>query len=275
MRAGPLSQTAVVDLLQPFVVTAWHGAGPPEMPADVKEIFTESEQSKDPKRLNTFIFVLNTQGKLVHGFHGLSGRGDGRSDHKAEITKALEKLNLPADVLARKERLPLALPDLKPTETGSPAGLRLFVKRGEPGSRAPVVEAVPLSADEWKVLALPEAAKEIEAEALRNCLVQLYPPAIRTADQRKPFRTIAGKLKLEPAGADAKGRYALLRGEIRLAKGDDKESAFEGKIAAVLTYRADTAEVQSLRGFAEGDYLYRVRGTQRIPLVAAIESRPE
>lgn len=138
-----------------------------------------------------------------------------------------------------------------------------------------VVEVVPMHPDEWKVLFFPEKAKEIEPESLKNWLVQMYPPAIRTVDQKKPFTKITGSLTLEPAGADAQGRYALLRGEVRLAKGDESESAFNGRLQAVLIYRADAPDVLSLQGVVEGDYLYRIRGTQAIPLTAAIESRPE
>jgi hypothetical protein len=139
----------------------------------------------------------------------------------------------------------------------------------------PVVEVVALKAEDWKPLALPEKAKEVEAAALKSWLVQLYPAGIRTADQSKPFTKISGSLRLEPAGADKAGRYALLRGKIKLAKGDDTESGFEGTLQAVLTYGLDAPGVKSVRAVAEGDYLYRLRETQRMPLVAAIESRPE
>lgn len=115
----------------------------------------------------------------------------------------------------------------------------------------------------------------MEAETLRTWLVQLYPLAIRTVDQDKPFQKIVGRLKLERAGADKCGRHALLTGEIRLNKGDDKESAFEGTLHVVLTYGPDAPEVRSVRGVVEGDYVYRIRGTQRLPLKVAIESRPE
>jgi hypothetical protein len=82
-------------------------------------------------------------------------------------------------------------------------------------------------------------------------------------------------LRLEPAGADGAGRYALLRGKITLAKGGDKESAFEETLRAVLTYGLDAPAVKSVRAVVEGDYLYRLRETRRMPLVAAVESRPE
>jgi len=173
----------------------------------------------------------------------------------------------------------LAVPDLNGTGAGVPAGVRLFVRLNDEKdpfrSQMPVVEIVAMKAEEWKALALPEKAKEIEATAVKSWLVQLYPAGIRTADQSKPFTKISGSLKLEPAGSDKTGRYALLRGKIKLAKGDDNESAFEGNLQAVLTYGLDARKVKSVRAVVEGDYLYRLRETQRMPLVAVVESRPD
>jgi hypothetical protein len=268
--------------LQPFLVTAWHGADVAAMPPDVRAIYTESELSEDPKRLNLFVFMLDYQGRTVHGFHGLPGGargGDGRSDYTKEIPNGLAKLKLPADRPAAKEGRALAVPDLKATDASMPAGVRIFVRLNDSRvsfrSQMPVVEVVAMKAEEWKAFSFPEQAREMEPEALRRWLVQLYPAGIRTADQSKPFTKITGSLKLEPAGTDPKGRYALLRGNVRLAKGDDRESAFEGQVEAVLTYRSQEAVVQSLRGVVQGDYVYRMRGTDRMPLVATVESRPE
>jgi hypothetical protein len=248
------------------------------MPAEVKAVFTGSELSKDPRRLNLFVFLLDHQGRTVHSFHGLPGGargGEGRSDYTKEIPSGLAKLKLPADKGGRAS----AVPDLKATGAGVPAGVRLFVRLNDEKdplrSRMPVVEVVPMKAEDWQALALPEKAREVEAAALKRWLVQLYPAGIRTADQSKPFTRISGSLKLEPAGADRAGRYALLRGKVRLAKGGDQESAFEGTLRAVLTYGLDAPGVKSLRAVVEGAYLYRLRKTQRMPLVAAIESRPE
>jgi hypothetical protein len=252
------------------------------MPADVKAVFTESELSKDPKRLNLFVFLLNHQSRTVNSFHGLpsGGRGgDGRSDYTKEIPKGLAKLKLPADLPAAKGGRPSAVPELKATGAAAPAGVRLFVRLSDEKdpfrSRMPVVEVVAMKAEDWKPLALPEKAKEVEAAALKSWLVQLYPAGIRTADQSQPFTKISGSLKLEPAGADKAGRYALLRGQLTLRKGEEQGSAFEGTLQAVLTYGLDAPGVKSVRAVVEGDYLYRLRKTQRMPLVAAIESRPD
>ena len=113
------------------------------------------------------------------------------------------------------------------------------------------------------------------AEVLKSWLVRLYPAGIRAADEKKSFQKFSGTLKLEPAGSNDQFRFALLRGKVLLAKGGDTESAFEGQLEVVLTYRLDAAQVQSVRGVVQGTYLYRTRATSRQKLRVAIESRPQ
>jgi hypothetical protein len=274
-------------LLESFIITSWHGAGEAGMPADVKAIYTNSPLSSDPDRLNIFCFVLDQGGQVVHGFHGLQGRGGpGRSDWKTELAKAGARLGSPARSTPTAAKRPLALPDLPPGKhAAAPAGVRLYVRLSEKADpfrgRTPIVEVVPMKPDEWRTLHLPgdSPGKTVDAESLRGWLVHLYPAGIRTADQKIPFRKITGSLKLEPAGSDEKFRYALLRGRVQLAKGEgatsDTQSAFEGNLEVILTYPREKAEVHSARGVIEGNYLYRVRGSVPMPLLAAIESRPE
>jgi hypothetical protein len=270
-----------VDLLKPFILTAAH-AGKEDLgdlePA-VREVFTRSDLSKDPKRFNVFMFVLNARGEVVHEFHGLPGRGAGRSDHQAEIEKARAGLKLPEAKPDKAEGPPKGLPDLKALGSGAPAGVRLFIRQDDPKnsivSKLPVVEVVPMKPDDWKPFAYAPKGKDIEAEVLKSWLVRFYPAGIRAADEKKPFQKFSGTLKLEPAGSEDKIRHALLRGKVVLRKGGDTESAFEGQLDAVFTYRRDAVEVQSLRGVVEGTYLYRTRGTSPQKLRVAIESRPE
>lgn len=246
------------------------------MPPEVKDLFAKSGVTK---QFNVFMFVLDAQGQLVHGFSAVRGGARGRggaAGPQQEITIALDKLKLAGKPPPEVGERPVVVPDLPGLIHGAPAGVRLFIRpKDQAGSKRSVVELVPMQPEEWKILSFAENAKQIEPEALKNWLVQLYPPAIRTADQRKPFTKITGSLRWEAAGEDAQRRYALLCGEVHLAKGDENESAFEGTLQAVVTYGRNSAEVQSLRGVVQGDYLYRIRGTQPMPLIAAIESRPD
>jgi hypothetical protein len=274
-----------VELLKPFLLTSAHSgkADLGDLEPAVREVFTKSDLSKDPKRFNVFMFVLDSQGRVVHEFHGLPGgrktASPGRSDHQAEIQKARVQLKLPQVKQAKAEGPPRGLPDLKALGSGAPAGVRLFLRQDDRRnaifSKIPVVEVVSMKPDDWKPLAFAPKGKEIEAAVLKSWLVWLYPAGIRAADEKKAFQRFSGTLKLEPAGSDDKFRYALLRGKVILAKGGDTESAFEGQLEVVLTYRPDAAEVQSVRGVVEGTYLYRTRGTSREKLRVAIESRPE
>ena len=250
---------------------------------EVREIFASSDLSRDPQRLNVFMFALDAQGEVVHEFHGLPGSGrslgPGRSDHKVEIEKARKVLKLSnVDAETTGGLLP-GLPDLNDSRSGVPAGARIFIRQDDPSnshfSQVPVVEVVPMKPHEWNALSFAERATEIDAEALRSWLVWLYPAGIRAADEQKRFQQFSGTLKWEPAGRDEKSRYALLRGPVRLAKGDETQSAFEGEFQAVVSYRLDAPEVQSLRAIVEGTYLYRLRGASPQKLKAAIESRPD
>lgn len=116
--------------------------------------------------------------------------------------------------------------------------------------------------------------RAVDSIVLRNWLVWLYPAGIREADERKRFQKFAGALQLEPAGSADGARCAILHGQVHLAKGDETESTFEGELQAVVTYRLDSPNVQSLRAIVEGTYFYRLRGTSPQKLRVAIESRP-
>jgi hypothetical protein len=277
-----------VELLKPFLLVAAHSGksdlgGLGDLEPAVRAIFSRSDLSKDPKRFNVFMFVLGPQGRVVHEFHGLpggrKGSTSGRSDHQAEIRKARARLTLPNGKPHTVEGPPKGLPDLKALGSGAPAGVRLFIRQDDPEnaifSKLPVVEVVSMKPDDWQPLAFAPKGKDVEAEVLKSWLVWLYPAAIRAADEQKRFQKFSGTLKLEPVGSDGKHRHALLRGKVRLGKGSDTASAFEGELAAVLTYRPDAAGVLSVRGVVEGTYLYRSRGTSRVKLRATIESRPE
>lgn len=230
------------------------------------------------------MFALDTEGNVVHEFHGLPAsrraNSPGRSDQHVEIQKARVALNLPMpEQRGQEEAVLKGLSDLPAGEGRLPSGVRLFIRQDDPGnthfSRVPVVEIESLSADDWAPLAFSSQRREIDAAVLRKWLVWLYPAGIRESDERKRFQRFTGTLNFEPSGNDASTRQAVLRGPIRLAKETDAQSAFEGELRAVLTYGSDSPDVTSLRAVVEGTYLYRIERNSRQKLRVAVESRPE
>ena len=240
---GALAAPASLLLLAPFVMATWHGKGDGDMPADVKEIYAASDVAKET---NVYCFALDAKGKLVHGFQALPKQRD-PSHLKDQLVKARGKLTIP---------------DIKPKGSLPDGdGVRLFITAKDRGA-LPIVEFVPWTKEQIEGLKPADAAREIDPELLRPWLSQLYPPAIRTADQSKPFKTVSGKLSLSAGG--------VLSGEVKLAKGDDAESAFVGTVELGVRWVDGRP---SLRGVIEGNYVYRQRGEQKIPIVAAVESR--
>jgi hypothetical protein len=270
-----LASPPIIDLLRPFVVTSAH-TGRQDL-SDVepaaREIFRGSPLSVDPQRLNVFMFALDQGGQVVHGFHGLPPGRQGRAYYEAQIRTAREQLKVREGKAVEVKTL-AGLPDLPTGAAPTPAGVRLLIRRGE-GGGVPVVEVVPMAPAAWEPLAFSATARTIDAETLKPWLAQLYPPAIRAADAGKPFRTCSGALTLQPAGADGKTRYALLRGSFRLEKATQAESSLEGQLDAVVSYGSDKPEVQTVRGVVDGTYVYRARATTQVKLSAVIESRPE
>jgi hypothetical protein len=269
----------VLKLLEPFVVTTTnydHFADVSVLEKEVREIYANSDFFKNPKGLstNTFLFVLDHEGRPVGQFAGGAGRS---GDCYEQLVKASGKLVLPK-LPAKQPATLSALPDLIATPSGLPAGMRLFLRvnaaKLPEATKLPIVEVVPMTAEEWRPFTLPAEVTELAAAHLKDTLVWLYPAGIRTADESNRFRTFTGKLKLEPAGADKEHRYALLRGAVTASKASDKESAFEGTLELVLIYRLDSPQVESVRGVVSGDFIYRTGGIQRMPLTAAVESRP-
>jgi hypothetical protein len=234
--------------LEPFIVTSWHGAGEGDMPDDVREVFRASGLSGT----NVYAILLDPDGKLVHGFRAIP---EGRNPDLFQ--EEIRKAKLPE---VKAPELKLHLPD------GD--GVRIFLRMKSDQSAFTGTPLVEFEKADWSLFAMPDEPREIDAEKLRGWLRHLYPPAIRTADQKKPFKTCTGKLKLRKIDA----KTAHLGGEFRLTKGDEGESAFEGSLGMVITYRDGKP---SLRGTIDGVYLYRLRETQRMRMAAAIESRPD
>jgi len=283
-----LINPAVIDQLQPFIVTAWHGhRNDPSIPPAVRDVWREKFERQrgpgPPQRMqsNVDLAVLDSTGRLVHWFDGMP-RNRGPRVSLAEYTA--RELQRAAAWLKLEERpakrLPVKLPDLDNSR-----GVRIFVSLKDDRMKAyqaPVVEVVPLTEQDWKKLDYPDEKRSVPAAALASWLSQVYPPGMmeRTNPRTKlvyKIKTIEGKLALAPAGTRNGHRFALLSGTIRFTdEGPDKFS-YEGQLEVVLTYPLDDVNVKTLQGVFDGIYPRYDRmhdRTRLLPLQAAFESRP-
>jgi hypothetical protein len=268
--------------MRPYIVTSW-GISENKSP-EVKELLDKLGADKDGRlgRTNAYLAILNPQGELVYHFDGRQMDVAGRNDPKyrphyfaEEFAAGWAKLKLAPDKVKKSAGNTLTLPEVKGPK--SPAGVRVFSRSVAEGmGDVTTVRAVALSAEQRDALAYPAEAKTVEAEMYRSWLELLQLPRVREADATVPFKKIAGSLKLQPAGADAKFRYALMTGSITLAK-DEGQSSAEVTVQGVVRYRIDRPDVLSVRGVIAGLYHYRLRGAEHasMKLSAALESTPE
>ena len=242
--------------------------------SEAKDLFDQSDLKKEDG--NTFVLLLNPEGKFVHGFRAYSTGRRNPTYVTDELQKGLSLMKLPPPELKWAESYDeLQLPDVRGDER--PAGVRLFIRPvGDKISKSLIVEAVPMTADQRTGLRYPKQTLEIDATLLRSWLVQLYPAAIREAEQQKSFKKVEGSLQLKPAGANPKVRYAILSGPLRMTS-EAGDSSVDATLQSVLTYDSESGDFRSLRGFVEGTFHYLVHGRPvgEGKIAAAIESRPE
>jgi len=265
MRGGPLSDPAVVDHLQPFIVSFWGQADREEPPEEVQLLY---DQCRGPRGSNVTCFVLDSKGRLLRAFNGFpTGAKNPSGRSFAEISKYFieEITKATSSVALSKRSNPRTLPDVED-------GVRVLVRLKDSALfrsyASPVVEVVE-DRGEWEILALPSASCEIDAAKLGRWLRLCYPPGIN--EQLEPYQHIEGTLTLR---ASSQGK-AILSGKVRLGKTNGAEQCFEGTFEAAVTYGGKTP---SVRGVLEGSYRRHdsKRGERsQMKLVAAIESRPK
>ena len=273
--------------LQPYIVTSWHGhRNDANIPAAVKTVWRRKFQPPrgglQQRQSNVDLALLNSEGVLVHTFdaaqHEQYGRGGIQQFTVRELNRAAPFLGL--GKAPAKER-PVKLPTL-----GGQRGMRVLVSLRDDrmrAYRAPVVEVVPMTKGDWKLLAWPDKARIVKASALKPWLSQIYPPGVmeRTNPQTKvvyAIKATEGDLKLTPLNLEGEERQAILRGVVRLTDEGPDDFSHQGILKIVLTYRKGEASPHSMRGYFDGLYPRNDRMHRDIrwlPLQAAIESIPE
>ncbi len=252
MRGGPLSHPDVVKVLEPFVVAAWNGRRPEDMPPDVAEAWRRA----DPEPHNISCIVLDPDGKFVRAFWPMPGFEPGRRPGPGG-RDPFDADSMAKGVLAELEKAAAGLP--KPAApkatlslpTAAGRGVRVLFslkteQRGPANYRAPVVEAAAFGERERKALARSAEAREVAASELAAWLGQIYPPAIMDSSGEPPAPK--GTLKLEPLA----GNKARLKGRVEFTMDDRARTTYSIELEGLLTYSGD--EPATLRAAFEGRY---------------------
>jgi hypothetical protein len=262
--------------LRPFIVTSSTGRTTEDLSDELQALYREA--GFRDTHINFALFVLDADGKLLRSlqptirppaFH-FDPEGQGR-DFQRQLEQLLSGLDLPKATSSRSSKL--ALPDV------AGEGLRVYLTFGPNRInhyRTPTVEAVATTAELKEALQYPEKTREVPVAALKPFLEQMYPPAIM--DGHGGFRSITGTLKIKPAGAKGKTRYATVEGKVQFVMDNRNRTTYTCTVALALTYKADAAAMQTLRGVAEGSVpKHNPQGqvVERVQMTAAIESRPE
>ncbi len=286
MRGNALADPTVVGLLQSFVLTYWYGHRDDDPPKEIRDwVLANENLHEGPGQSNVKILLMDEHAQRVSVFDSMPRermRGpwqEAMPRYFAEqLRDAREQLGLPAEgTQPRKLRLP--------DRTGDERAVRLFVRLDDtrmPAYYAPVVEVVSPADATWQALEWPDQARELPADTLQEVFHHVYPPGVMERQNKQTmyhYRIAAsdGTLTLEPAGANGKTRYALLRGQVKLTDEGKDGFSFAGTLALVLEYAADSNAVKSLRGTFAASYPRYDRAQDRkhqLPLTAVFESLP-
>ncbi len=223
--------------------------------------FVDPDQPGVMKGSNASLVVLDPKGKAVHVFNEWGA-------YERDFKVAWERLGMSPGQFPAKTSL--TFPGVRDTDSSTgpgagPAGadysflakdarraFRLFLQTGP---AKVVVEARPVSLAQAEALAWSSEPRQIEAALFKSLLDTINPGGVaRAMDVVIPWKEIRGSLKWEPAGADGRYRFAVIRGPVEMTK---KEGTFraDGTIQAVACYLADRPELHAIRGAINVSYV--------------------
>lgn len=259
-------------------MASWHGhRDDADIPEVVQGIWKEKFRPGSGDHSNVDACVLDADGKVVRTWDAMpmkkGGRpeplsGGGLAAHwRTNLEAARKALGLGEAGEARPVSLP-ALPE------GTHSGLRVFTRLDDPGMPAyfaPIVELVPMGADEWAPLARPAKKKTVDASGFLPWLSKMFPGGVmeRTDPVTKRVYEVngaSGELTFEPAGA----KFALLHGKVTLTDSGGGDFSYSGELRVVVEYKGDETIV---KGVFEGKYPRRgPQGGFTFDITGVIES---
>ena len=235
------------------------------------------QRRRTQQQSNILVFVLNSQGKYVHSFDGMTDQ------HPApihEIKKRMpgyfaEELDKAAGLMGAVATAPKKSSGLVlPTVDGF--GVRIYVSLGEnrlQHFRVPTVEAVSISSEERQALRYQGRSCQMDARVLQRWLAQMYPPAVM--DGHGGMEKISGTLTYTPAGASKTHRFASLRGTVQFELDNRTRITYQGAFEMVLQYPSSDIEVESVAGILTSSIPrvdQRGKSVERVSMQVALET---
>ena len=231
MRAGPLSNTNVIALLNRYFVPVYvvnedysrKGPAPAEEKAELQRIFKEGHAAKKSVG-SVHVYILNPNGKLIDSMHVAEAA-------KTKVLAAMLQRNV--EELKAKPGAPVAKvapQSAPPASDGEDSKVLHLVSRSVDGRGAwtefPVENWIVLTAAEQKGL----LAEQPDKEVLKKILAHFYPATENNDVKKNRFDELSATSKREDGRVRVSGKFKMAHSFYHKDDGKAVESDFIGFI---------------------------------------------
>ena len=228
MRAGPLSNTNIIGLLNQYFVPVYvvnedyarKGCAPAEEKTELQSIFKEGYAAKKSVG-SVHVYILNPEGKLIDSMHVAEAA-------KPKVLAAMLQRNV--DELKLRPSAPVARvrPQAAPP-TSEPGSLLLhLVSRSVDGKGAwtefPVENWIELSPEEQKAL----FADEPDSTVLKKILTHFYPATENNDVSKNRFEQLSATTKRLGSRVQLRGTFKMAHSFYHKEDGKTVEADFIG-----------------------------------------------
>ena len=228
MRAGPLSNTNIITLLNQYFVPVYvvnedhakKGCGPPEEKAELQRIFKEGYAAKKSVG-SVHVYVLNPNGKLIDSMHVAEAAKP--KVLTAMLQKTVTELKLRPSLPVAKVR-----PQSAPPAHDEGSLLLHLVSRSIDGKGAwsdfPVENWVVLTAEDQKAL----LAEQPDQGVLKKILTHFYPATENNDVSKNRFEDLSATAKRAGSRVQLSGTFKMAHSFYHKDDGKAVEADFIG-----------------------------------------------
>ncbi len=243
MRAGPLSNTNIIGLLNQYFIPAYvvnedysrKGAAPAEEKAELQSIFKEGHAAKRSVG-SVHVYILNADGKLIDSMHVAEAAKP--KVLTAMLQKVVAELKLkPAPPVAKIQ------PQSAPLACEEGSLLLHLVSRSVDGKGAwsefPVENWVELTPEEQKGL----VAEQPDHNVLKKILTHFYPATENNDVSKNRFEQLSATSKRVGSQLQLSGRFKMAHSFYHKDDGKFVEAEFVG----FAEHDRDTGKITNLQ----------------------------